>query len=156
MDQCLFYQLSARELHKMTDKELRKLSRLELLELLLDASKENKQLKEQLNRLTVENKTARNIENLSVITHQVEKALEYANGITDSLKATSGKEDSVNTGIRERKSPAASGSLSDVEIYRQMLSFFAHNDDKLSVFPADLENSVRGRIRSILERRKQN
>ncbi len=140
----------------MTDKELRKLSRLELLELLLDASKENKQLKEQIDRLTVENKTARNIENLSVITHQVEKALEYANGITDSLKATSGKADSVNTGIRERKSPAVSGSLPDVEIYRQMLSFFARNDDKLGVFPADLENSVRARIRSILERRKQN
>ena len=140
----------------MTDKELRKLSRLELLELLLDASKKNKQLKEQIDRLTVENKTARNIENLSAITHQVEKALEYANGITDSLKSTSGKADSVNTGIRERKSPAASSSLSDVEIYRQMLSFFARNDDKLSVFPADLENSVRARIRSILERRKQN
>ncbi len=140
----------------MTDKELRKLSRLELLELLLDASKENKQLKEQIDRLTAENKTACNIENLSVITRQVEKALEHANGITDSLKALSGKADSVNTDVRERKAPAVSDSLSDVEIYRQMLSFFAQNDDKLSVFPSEVENIVRARIKSILEKRKSN
>ena len=41
----------------MTDKELRKLSRLELLELLLEAGKENNKLKEQIARLTAENKT---------------------------------------------------------------------------------------------------
>ena len=140
----------------MTDKELRKLSRLELLELLLDASKENKQLKEQIDRLTAENKTARNIENLSVITRQVERTLEYANGIADSLKEPSGKANSVNTDVRERKAHAVSDSLSDVEIYRQMLSFFAQNDDKLSVFPSEVENAVRARIKSILEKRKSN
>ena len=140
----------------MTDKELRKLSRLELLELLLDASKENKQLKEQIDRLTSENKTARNIENLSVITRQVEKALEYANGITDSLKAGTGKPETVSADIPERKTAAASGALPDVEIYRQMLSFFAKNDDKLSVFPSDVENIVRERIKSILDKRKSN
>ena len=53
----------------MTDKELRKLSRLELLELLLEASKENRKLKEKINRLIAENQTAKNIENLSVVTH---------------------------------------------------------------------------------------
>ena len=50
----------------MTDKELRKLSRLELLELLLEASNENKKLKEKIVALKADIKTAQNIENLSL------------------------------------------------------------------------------------------
>ena len=106
--------------------------------------------------MTCENKAARDIENLSVITRQVEKALEYANGITDSLKAGTGKPETVSADITAKKTAAASGVLPDVEIYRQMLSFFAQNDDKLSVFPSDVENIVRERIKSILDKRKSN
>ena len=145
----------------MTDKELRKLSRLELLELLLEASKENKKLKEEISRLQEDNKTTQNIENLSVITLQVESALKYANSITDTLKTTSGETPSSeadNKSDVDKNGEAAGGQggLSDVEIYRRMLSFFAKNDDKLSVFPTDIENDVRARIRSILEKRKSN
>ncbi len=146
----------------MTDKELRKLSRLELLELLLEVSKENEKLKEKVGRLKLENETAQNIENLSVITRQVENALEYVNSITDAIEASSGGAARVNVSknadsvTKSSKSDVKAEDLTDVEIYKRMLSFFAKNDDKLNVFPSDLENNVRARIKSILERRKTN
>ena len=163
MGQCLFLPVISKGVtQKMTDKELRKLSRLELLELLLEASKENKKLREKINALKAENKTAQNIENLSVITGQVENALRYANSLTDTLKTTSGtivtrgysvKKDSI---VKPSETRMKSDSLSDVEIYKRMLHFFAKNDDKLNVFPDDIGNDVRARIRSILERKKSN
>ena len=140
----------------MTDKELRKLSRLELLELLLEASKENKKLKEKVNMLKAENKMTQNIENLSAATRQVENALEYANGLTDVLKTISAEgvlpAKSTPGTVRNAEQPKGDVT-SDREIYRRMLYFFAKNDDKLKVFPEDIENDVRGRIKSILEKR---
>lgn len=138
----------------MTDKELRKLSRLELLELLLEASKENKKLKDEIDRLNTENETARNIENLSAITEKVEKALEYANGITDSLLAVQNKKSTANTDSKEIKEAVASDSPSDVEIYRRLLNFFANNNDKLDLLPSDIATDVRTRIKTILKKRK--
>ncbi len=139
----------------MTDKELRRLSRLELLELLLEASKENEKLKEEIEKLKIENKTAQNIENLSVATHKIETALRYANNITDNLKGTSGEYVAERV-IKEKEEPIKAKPLSDKEIYRRILSFFAKNDEKLNVFPSDLENDIRDRIKSILERMKTN
>lgn len=140
----------------MTDKELRKLNRLELLELLLEASKENKKLKEQIKRLQLENKTTQNIENLSVITGQMETALRYANNITDTLRPSSNVTDNTKDNNAVSRPEVKGESLSDVEIYKRMLLFFANNDDKLSVFPEDIKNDVRARLRSILERKKSN
>ena len=149
----------------MTDKELRKLSRLELLELLLEASKENRKLKEKINRLIAENQTAKNIENLSVVTHQVESVLKYANSLTNSLKSGSvdivssysalkadstPKVEEIETKIEEHETKT--DSPNDKEIYLKMMCFFAKNEDKLDVFPDELETVVRERIRNILER----
>ena len=156
----------------MTDRELRKLSRLELLELLLEASKENRKLKEKINRLIAENQTAKNIENLSVVTHQVESVLKYANSLTNSLKSGSvdivssytalkaesaPKAEEIETTIEEpeaeiEKSEAKTDATNDKEIYLKMMCFFAKNEDKLDVFPDELETVVRERIRNILER----
>lgn len=133
----------------MTDKELRRLSRLELLELLLEASKENQQLKEQVERLTVENKTTQNIENLSVITRQVENTLRYANNITDTLKT--GSADTVQTDAKASVR-ATDNRLSDKEIYRRILLFFANNDSKLDVFPDELGRDIRERLESLLKK----
>ena len=135
----------------MTDKELRKLSRLELLELLLEVSNENNRLKEKIRVLRAENKTAQNIENLSLVTRQMESALKYANSLTDNLKASNHYE---FKSVDNRKKQSDSEALTDREIYIRMLRFFAVNDDKLCVFPSDIENDVRTRIRSILERNK--
>ena len=132
----------------MTDKELRKLSRLELLELLLEASKENKMLKEEISRLEVDNKTSQNIETLSVMTRQMESSIRYVSGLADVLRGASG--DSVNAD-RPRHD---SGSLADVDIYKRLLIFFATNEDKIDVLPADIGDDVRARIKSLLEKRK--
>lgn len=135
----------------MTDKELRKLSRLELLELLLEVSNENKKLKEIIITLKAESKTAQNIENLSLVARQVENTLKYANSLTDSLKTiVNGESKSVS--IQETQ--AKPDLIQDRDIYILMLRFFIQNDDKLNVFPADIENTVRMRIKSILERKK--
>lgn len=131
----------------MTDKELRKLSRLELLELLLEASKENKKLKEEIEVLKAENQTANNIENLSLVTRQVENALKYANNLTDNLKTTA---DEGSSPEPTNKSIVKADALTDKEIYKRILRFFAANDEKLKVFPSDIENDVRTRINNLL------
>ena len=133
----------------MTDKELRRLSRLELLELLLEASKENQQLKEQVERLTVENKTTQNIENLSVITRQVENTLKYANNITDILKT--GSADTVPVAPKADTSTSVN-RLSDKEIYRRILLFFANNNSKIDIFPDELGEDIRTRLNSLLKK----
>lgn len=135
----------------MTDKELRKLSRLELLELLLEATKENEALKETIKRLKVENRTAQNIENLSVATHQVENALKYANILTDSLKGTSKEavEDSSTKDTQATNTP-----VTDREIYWRTMGFFAKNNDVLNQLPEDLRNDITYRIQEILQRIK--
>ena len=137
----------------MTDKELRKLNRLELLELLLEASKENKKLKEQIKQLQLENKTTQSIENLSVITGQMESALRYANNITDTLRPSSKTTDNAKDNGTANRPDTKVQPLSDVEIYKRMLLFFANNDEKLGVFPDDIRDVVRVRLRSIRERK---
>ncbi len=139
----------------MTDKELKKLSRLELLELLLEVSKENEKLKEKIEELKIGNKTTQNIENLSVVTRQAEDILKYASSIADLLKKNTGEAVAVSSVFKnERETLAKADPQSDKEIYCRILSFFAKYDDKLKVFPADIENDVRARIKSILERKK--
>lgn len=146
-----FLQNNIKGSFSVTDKELRKLSRLELLELLLEVSNENKKLKEIIITLKAESKTAQNIENLSLVTRQVENTLKYANSLTDSLKTiVNGESKSVS--IQETQ--AKPDLIQDRDIYILMLRFFIQNDDKLNVFPADIENTVRMRIKSILERKK--
>ncbi len=141
----------------MTDKELRKLSRLELLELLLEVSKENRKLKKNIEALKVENSTAQNIRNLSEATLRVENALKYANSLTNTLEttprtvvsATDTKKIEINT---ENKEPLIKPDyLADKEIYIQILCFFAKNDDKLDILPDDIKNSIKMRINEILK-----
>lgn len=147
-----FLQNNIKGSFSVTDKELRKLSRLELLELLLEVSNENKKLKEKIITLKAESKTAQNIENLSLVSRQVENTLKYANSLTDSLK-TVVKDESKSVSIQETQ--AKPDLIHDRDIYIQMLRFFVQNDDKLNVFPADIENIVRMRIKSILERKNK-
>ena len=135
----------------MTDKELKKLSRLELLELLLEASNENKRLKEKIKALKDEARAAQKIENLSVAAGQVENALKYANTLVDNLKSSKHSEAKGNIG---RKKHSEGELPTDREIYIRMLRFFVRNDDKLKVFDDDLQKDVRARIKSILERKK--
>ena len=144
----------------MTDKELRRLSRLELLELLLDAGKENERLKSEIEKLKIENKTAQNIENLSTASSRIENALKYAQSLTGFLKSSPAepvKTDASEEGCLCAAPEAALPEpvfVSDRELYRRMMSYFANNDEGLGVFPQDIEIAVRSRIRMLLEGKK--
>ena len=72
----------------MTEKELKKLSRLELLELLLEASTENRALKERVASLSAEVNKAQDIQQLSAAIQQIESALKYTDHITAMVKTT--------------------------------------------------------------------
>ena len=68
----------------MTDKELKKLSRLELLELLLEVSNENEELKQKMEKMASENEVSKSIENLVVATKQVNEILSHANKLVET------------------------------------------------------------------------
>ncbi len=140
----------------MTTKELRKMSRLELLELLLDAGKENKKLKEQMQKLTAENEALQQLDSLSVLTRQLENSLQSANRLQASLQANTGQAQTAapkNSGNAQAKPVLRDVPLpADREIYRQMLRFFAKQDEKINVFPDELANIVRLRLKNLLEK----
>lgn len=144
----------------MTDKELRKLSRLELLELLLEVSRENEKLKEKLERIKTENDAAKSIENLSVTTKQVSNVLEYANSLTDVLRKTT--QEVVTAGTKnqdkntktERTPEEKQTAVSDRNLYWRIMSFYAKNDKALNILPSDISSDVRNRIQGILKSRK--
>lgn len=141
----------------MTDKELRKLSRIELLELLLEVSKENRKLKERIGQLKAENKTAQNIENLYAATRQVESALKYVNSLTNTLEGISREvPQSVElqryeTQTLSEETKNKSVRTDDKDIYVQILCFFAKNDDKLAVLPDGIRANVITRINELLK-----
>ena len=60
----------------MTDKELKKLSRLELLELLLTESRENERLRAELERINAENAVEKSAQHLNETAKQLDSALQ--------------------------------------------------------------------------------
>ena len=71
----------------MTDKELKKLSRLELLELLLVESRENERLREELEKIKQENTIKKSAEHLEVASKQIETAMEQVSEIINNLSS---------------------------------------------------------------------
>ena len=144
----------------MTDKELRKLSRLELLELLLEASRENEKLKEKIAKMKQESNAAKSIENLSATTKQVSTVLEYANNLTDTLRKTTHEVVTAGTKTQSERSSVQKAPeekqpvISDRNLYWRIMNVYAKNDEALDVLPDDIRNDIRDRIRGILESRK--
>ena len=139
----------------MTDKELRKLSRLELLELLLEAGKENSRLKEEVSRLEIENRISQNIENLSVMMKQLEDSVGKVNGLADALKNVSVSTVKADCGKADKIKSENDGAA-DADIYKRLLVFFATNEEKTDILPTDVAEDVRRRIQSLLDKRKTN
>ena len=69
----------------MTDKELKKLSRIELLELLLKESRENERLREELEQIKKENTIEKSAEYLDGASQQLGEALEKVSEIISNL-----------------------------------------------------------------------
>ncbi len=140
----------------MTEKELRKLSRLELLELLLDASRENEKLKEKIKQMELENRTAHNIEALYDTTCLLETTLASANKLTENLKNKEQADIPVIRNTREvipdKRLPVSMRRkpVSDKDLYCRMLHFFTISRDALQIFPADLARDVTTRVEDLL------
>ncbi len=136
----------------MTEKELRKLSRLELLELLLDASRENEKLKEKIKQMELENRTAHNIEALYDTTCLLETTLASANKLTENLKNKKQVEIPVKANPREivpdKRLPVSirRKPVSDKDLYCRMLHFFSLSRDALQIFPADIARDITTRV----------
>lgn len=128
----------------MTEKELKKLNRLELLELLLEVSKENQELKGRIDKLNNEIDTAQKLEYLSNAIVQVESALKHADRLTATMKASGYNPDQSAVNSADEQQP----SLLDKEIYRCLLHFYSENNEALSTLPLELQIAVQERVKA--------
>ncbi len=117
----------------MTDKELRKLSRLDLLELLLEQTKINEQLKAENQQLKSSSGEFNSIENLKKLNKQLSTALSYVDLLASSPV----------------KSQKTSDAPSDKNIYNRIMYFYHKNDDVISTLPDDLQADIRARLRGV-------
>lgn len=158
----------------MTDKELKKLSRLELLELLLTESRENERLKEELEEAKRENTIERSAMYLSDTSKQLEGALQKVSSMISALSCAEGKivvtsavqqdfsESLVNESISEiavntvevneqdrQPTEDSTDKYVDFNIYKNLIVFFINNPESLNVLPDDLRQTVLDRIEEI-------
>ena len=142
----------------MTDKELKKLSRLELLELLLEASNENKRLKDKIKKMTSENEASKSIENLATTTKQASDILDYANRLVETIKAAPADFAAEKSGAVKNVKTSSDNSknYTDRNLYLRIMNFYAKNVEALEVLPPELKNDITNRIKEILENRRNN
>lgn len=142
----------------MTDKELRKLSRLELLEVLLEESKENEKLRKALKNSKSEAAMTEGIKKISDMTKQVNEVLEFANSLSINLKEAA-KRASLNSldtyrpeavGSAAQNSSSQAAGEADRELYWRILAFYAKNESALNSLPSDIQSDVRFRINKVL------
>ena len=158
----------------MKEKELRKLGRLDLLEMLLDVSKENKELKEQIEKLETERNIAKGIDDIHGTAKQLSEVLDAAKQLGDALEAAKQLEGTLETAASlvsdlktckipepiEKPSPESEVKLtraekrkrmSDRNLYYRILDYYASNPDLLDDFPDDLRIDLINKLLSILE-----
>ncbi len=157
----------------MTDKELKKLSRLELLEILLEETKENEKLRAELEKA---NNIIENAAVLSELIGKMNNTLGQAQNfttklsqITEDMSSVSSQVQSSNinqeqpqqnvfpTPSKENK-PAqktdTANNISDVKLYAGILKYYSANNAALNTLPADIQNNIRTRLRGILDAKK--
>ncbi len=151
----------------MTDKELKKLSRLELLELLLTESRENERLREELERVKKENTVEKSAQHLNETSKQLDSALQKVSSIltVSAVKAeTAENKQTVETSVtqiraeqtdsQEQKANSVYKSV-DYNIYKNLMVFFIKNPYSLAVLPDDLRKEITDRIDNIRSRLRQ-
>ena len=151
---------------RMTDKELRKLSRLELLELLLKESSENQKLREELNKLKSENKIEKTAERLTETADNLDSSIQNIETIIQNLiadknteSAKDSKAESETEVIEETETTDTPESdilkqkknSEDADIYRRFMQFFYYNRNNLVFLPDDLRKDVTRRLSEIME-----
>ncbi len=138
----------------MTDKELKKLSRLELLELLLHESRENEKLKEDIIQLKKENSLEKTVLHISDTSKQIEEILNNAKNLTDTLNSFSSECHSDTQRPCANTVKKTKNKSKDVEIYERLLLFFYQNPYTISVLSDDLQEDIQKRINEIISKQK--
>lgn len=160
----------------MTDKQLKKLSRLEVLELLLEQTKINEQLRFEIDELKKEISAAKSIDTLEELTEQMNNALENLAGQTrkieeffaenkksDEVQLPEEKEEQVQeTEENSEEKPEESEitikeqkRYSNINLYSRLMYFYYKNDNALNALPEDIQRDVREKFRGILNGEKK-
>ncbi len=158
----------------MKEKELRKLGRLELLELLLEVTKENDELKVQIDKLKKENKMAKGIDDISGTAKQLMEVLDSAKQlgeVIETARRLNGALETANLLVNDLKTYKVPESqekpvpepevkissaqrrkrMSDRNLYYRILDYYAQNMDLLDSFPNDLRIDLINKLLSLLE-----
>ena len=144
----------------MTDKELKKLSRLELLELLLNETRENERLKEEIAKAKQENAIEKSAQHLSGISSQLEAALKKVNllaGIQDDNDETADDQNQADDFTdteqdEEKESTKTYDAHIDFRIYKRLMYYYISNPDAVDSLPKKLRKAVKKRIDEITDR----
>ena len=137
----------------MTDKELRKLSRLELLELLLKESKENRELKAELEKIKSVEKTT---EQLKETAAQFDTSMQNAESLVAMLRKLvfgEGAAEASGSGTKTKDNLYTASRkkvLTDIDIYRRLMVFFSRDADALSLLPDRLREDVIRRLKEAM------
>lgn len=142
----------------MNEKELKKLKRLEILELLLEQSAINENMKQELQELKNRNNAAELTENLEKMISQMNYAIENVDHIADKLQQMSKKEPGAesieNKNDRVVSVQQKNDTVTNKNLYGRIMYFFWQNDDVLSSLPDELQKDIRTKLRGILNDRK--
>lgn len=139
----------------MTDKELKKLTRLELLELLLEQSKENERLSSMLEGRDVPvvyatGNTASD-EKIDKAVEKIEIAVSAISQIAKDLQM--GRPAAAPGGYtypaNSVATPVAYNAQTDSQLLWRLLQFFYHNEELLLYLPQDISMDIRARLRSV-------
>lgn len=158
----------------MTDKELKKLSRLELLEILLEETKENEKLRAELEKA---NNIIENAAVLSELIVKMNNTLGQAQSFTTKLSQITEDMSSVSSQVQssninqeqprqnvfptpsKENNPAqktdTANNISDVKLYVSILKYYLANYAALNTLPADIQNNIKTRLRGILDAKNQ-
>lgn len=114
----------------MADKDLKKLSKLEILELLLEQTKEKETLKEELSKLKKE-------------TERQDRLLELENTVKEMSVIVKRTFEKQNT-YTDFYAP-------DKDIYCRLLIFLVADENNFALLPEDLQRDIKLRIRGVLD-----
>lgn len=152
----------------MTEKELKKLNRLELLELLLSEIRDNERLRienERLRNDATANETA--LGSLSEIT-EISKQLTYALGVAQKLSsyasenyargkaAPSVKQDYPSaTAEKEADKGLMKRVQSDRELYWRIMGYYNSHSEAMDPLPDDIRSDAELRLKGINDAKQQ-
>ncbi len=156
----------------MTSKDLKKLSRLEILEILLEESKENERLRAEIEAIKEKNNIRSSESKLFELTKQMNTTLLSTNKLIADLqkltKESSATKAAVNATVPLPKNDlsayhipddraeniANDKPISDKALYCRIMKFYSQNEAAMTLLPQDIQNDVKARLRGILNAKK--